>query len=277
MDISSRTGFQPVNSLKVKVQISENESVIDFTGSSKTHQGNLNANISIVNSVVVYVLRLLLNEKIPLNDGILKAVKIIIPENSILNPDFPDNPENCPAVVGGNVELSQRLTDTLLKAFGIVACSQGTMNNFLFGNNNFGYYETICGGSGAGNGFDGTSGVHTHMTNTRITDPEVMEFRYPVYLNRFEIRENSGGKGQFNGGDGIIREVEFLDKVEVSLIRQHQQQEPYGLQGGENGKTGYHVLKKKNGESFSSNEFSVEKGDILTIYTPGGGGFGTKP
>ena len=276
LDDESRTDFQPVCPLKAKIQIFDNECIIDFTGSSKTHQGNLNANISIVNSVVVYVLRLLLNEKIPLNDGILKAVKIIIPENSILNPDFPNDPEKCPAVVGGNVELSQRLTDTLLKAFGIMACSQGTMNNFLFGNAHFGYYETICGGSGAGDGFHGTSGVHTHMTNTRITDPEVMELRYPVYLNRFEIRENSGGKGLFDGGNGIIREIKFLEKVEVSLIRQHQQQEPYGLNGGENGKTGKHILKKKNGDSFSNNEFSVENGDILTIYTPGGGGFGSR-
>jgi 5-oxoprolinase (ATP-hydrolysing) len=274
LDKESTTGFKSLYNLKVIIQISENETIIDFTGSSKTHHGNLNANISIVNSVVVYVLRLLLNEKIPLNDGILKAVKIIIPENSILNPDFPDDPEKCPAVVGGNVEVSQRLTDTLLKAFGIVACSQGTMNNFLFGNEKFGYYETICGGSGAGDGFVGTSGIHTHMTNTRITDAEVMELRYPVYLNRFEIRENSGGKGQFNGGDGIIREVEFLEKVDVSLIRQHQEQEPYGLKGGENGKIGKHILQKQNGESFSSNEFSVEKRDILTIYTPGGGGYG---
>ncbi len=261
--------------LRVKVQISENQHLIDFIGSSKTHSGNLNANISIVNSVVVYVLRLLLDEKIPLNDGILKAVKIIIPEDSILNPDFSEDPEKCPAVVGGNVELSQRLTDTLLKAFGIVACSQGTMNNFLFGNDTFGYYETICGGSGAGNGFHGTSGVHTHMTNTRITDPEVMELRYPVYLKRFEIRENSGGKGLHNGGNGIIREIEFLENVEVSLIRQHQEQEPYGLEGGKNGKVGSHLLKKKDGTSFSENEFSAEKGDILTIYTPGGGGFGS--
>jgi 5-oxoprolinase (ATP-hydrolysing) len=274
LDKESRTGFQPVNSLKVKVQIADNETLIDFTGSAKTHSGNLNANISIVNSVVVYVLRLLLNEKIPLNDGILKAVKIIIPEDSILNPNFPDDPEDCPAVVGGNVELSQRLTDTLLKAFGIVACSQGTMNNFLFGNDNFGYYETICGGSGAGDGFAGTSGVHTHMTNTRITDAEVMELRYPVYLNRFEIREDSGGKGLYDGGNGIIREIEFLENVVVSLIRQHQEQEPYGLNGGGNGKTGTHILQKKDSTSFSTNEFSAQKGDILTIYTPGGGGFG---
>jgi 5-oxoprolinase (ATP-hydrolysing) len=148
------------------------------------------------------------------------------------------------------------------------------MNNFLFGNDTFGYYETICGGSGAGDGFAGTSGVHTHMTNTRITDAEVMELRYPVYLKRFEIRENSGGKGRFNGGDGIIREIEFLESVEVSLIRQHQEQEPYGLYGGENGKVGNHQLQKQNGDSFSNNEFSAEAGDILTIYTPGGGAYG---
>ncbi len=274
LDNSSKTDFQPIYSLKVKVQISESEYIIDFTDSSKTHHGNLNANISIVNSVVVYVLRLLLDEKIPLNDGILKAVKLIIPENSMLNPNFPDDPEKCPAVVGGNVEVSQRLTDTLLKAFGIVACSQGTMNNFLFGNDKFGYYETICGGSGAGDGFAGTSGIHSHMTNTRITDAEVMELRYPVYLNRFEIRENSGGKGLFKGGDGIVREIEFLENVDVSLIRQHQEQEPYGMNGGGNGKVGKHILKKKNGETFSSNEFQVGKGDVLTIYTPGGGGYG---
>ena len=261
--------------LKVKIEITDNECVIDFMGSNKTHQGNLNANIAIVNSVVVYVLRLLLHEKIPLNDGILKAVRLVIPNQSILNPGFPDNPEDCPAVVGGNVELSQRLTDTLLKAFGIVACSQGTMNNFLFGNKNFGYYETICGGSGAGEGFSGTSGVHTHMTNTRITDAEIMELRYPVYLNRFEIRENSGGDGEFKGGDGIIREVTFLDNVEVSLLRQHQIQKPYGMNGGEAGKVGKQLLKKADGTEIISNEFTAEKGDTLTIYTPGGGGFGS--
>ena len=261
--------------LKVKIEIADNECVIDFSGSAKTHKGNLNANIAIVNSVVVYVLRLLLDEKIPLNDGILKAVKLIIPNQSILNPDFPDNPEDCPAVVGGNVELSQRLTDTLLKAFGMVACSQGTMNNFLFGNENFGYYETICGGSGAGKGFSGTSGVHTHMTNTRITDAEIMELRYPVYLNRFEIRENSGGDGEFKGGDGIIREVTFLDNVEVSLLRQHQIQKPYGMNGGETGKVGKHLLEKTDGTEILSHEFTAEKGDTLTIWTPGGGGFGS--
>ena len=135
------------------------------------------------------------------------------------------------------------------------------------------YYETICGGSGAGEGFSGTSGVHTHMTNTRITDAEIMELRYPVYLNRFEIRENSGGNGEFKGGDGIVREVTFLDNVEVSLLRQHQIQKPYGMNGGESGKVGKHLLKKADGIEISSNEFTAEKGDVLTIWTPGGGGF----
>ncbi|MBB6003107.1 hydantoinase B/oxoprolinase family protein [Arcicella rosea] len=260
--------------LKVAITITENHCTIDFTGSTKTDSGNLNANIAIVNSVVIYVLRLLLNEKIPLNDGILKAVELIIPEKSILNPDYPENPADCPAVVGGNVELSQRLTDTLLKAFGIVASSQGTMNNFLFGNKNFGYYETICGGSGAGNGFDGTSGIHTHMTNTRITDAEIMELRYPVYLNRFEIRHDSAGAGKYKGGEGIVREVTFLEEVEVSLLRQHISTQPYGLTGGKAGKSGKHLLTRTNGTSTTNNEITAHKGDKLTIWTPGGGGFG---
>ncbi|MEA5403340.1 hydantoinase B/oxoprolinase family protein [Arcicella sp. DC2W] len=260
--------------LKVQVKITENNCIIDFTGSTKTDSGNLNANIAIVNSVVIYVLRLLLNEKIPLNDGILKAVELIIPEKSILNPNYPENPVDCPAVVGGNVELSQRLTDTLLKAFGIVASSQGTMNNFLFGNKNFGYYETICGGSGAGAGFDGASGVHTHMTNTRITDAEIMELRYPVYLNRFEIRNDSAGAGKFKGGEGIVREVTFLEEVEVSLLRQHISTQPYGLNGGNAGKSGKHLLARTDGTFTTNNEITAKAGDKLTIWTPGGGGFG---
>lgn len=260
--------------LKVQVSIEENHCTIDFTGSANTDSGNLNANIAIVNSVVIYVLRLLLNEKIPLNDGILKAVELIIPEKSILNPEYSDNPAECPAVVGGNVELSQRLTDTLLKAFGIVASSQGTMNNFLFGNAKFGYYETICGGSGAGEGFNGTSGVHTHMTNTRITDAEIMELRYPVYLNRFEIREDSAGEGKYKGGEGIVREVTFLEEVEISLLRQHLKTQPYGINGGKAGQVGKHILNRKDGTSTTDNEVTPKAGDKLTIWTPGGGGFG---
>ena len=143
-----------------------------------------------------------------------------------------------PAVVGGNVETSQRLTDTLLKALGILACGQGTMNNTLFGNDTFGYYETICGGAGAGDGFNGADATHTHMTNTRITDPEIMELRYPVRLEEFSIRKNSGGSGRFKGGNGIVRRITFLAHVELSILSQHRHVAPFGLQGGKNGKKG---------------------------------------
>lgn len=262
--------------LKVKVNLTD-KLIIDFTGSSGVHWGNLNGNEAIVQSVVVYVLRTLLNEKIPLNDGILKPVQLIIPENSILKPYFSTNPAECPAVVGGNVELSQRLTDTLLKAFGVVACSQGTMNNTLFGNEKFGYYETICGGCGAGNGFHGATAVHHHMTNTRITDPEIMELRYPVKLKRFEIRENSGGEGRWRGGDGIVREIEFLAPVTLSLLSQHRIIAPYGLQGGQAGKTGNQYIIRKDGDIQPLHGIDgalLLAGDRLVIETPGGGGFG---
>ena len=263
--------------LKVQVLINEGKCTIDFTGTSGVHTGNLNANEAIVNSVVIYVLRLLLKTNIPLNDGILRVAQLIIPENTLLNPYFPDNPANCPAVVGGNVELSQRLTDTLLKAFGIVACSQGTMNNTLFGNDKFGYYETICGGSGAGKGFDGISGVHTHMTNTRITDPEVLEKRYPVILNRFEIRENSGGNGQYRGGNGIVREYTFLAPVQLSILTQHRKYAPYGIAGGENATCGEQYIIRNDGTVETLNGIDgadLNIGDKLIMKTPGGGGYG---
>ncbi|MFN8356444.1 MAG: hydantoinase B/oxoprolinase family protein [Spirosomataceae bacterium] len=253
---------------------------IDFSGSAGVHAGNLNGNEAIVQSVVVYVLRTLLAEKIPLNDGILHPIELIIPKQSILKPDFPPNPLDCPAVVGGNVELSQRLTDTLLKAFEVVACSQGTMNNTLFGNATFGYYETVCGGCGAGKGFNGASAVHHHMTNTRITDPEIMELRYPVRLHRFEIRAHSGGKGQWNGGDGIVREIEFLAPVTLSILSQHRQVAPYGLAGGETGQIGNQVLIRQDGsvtplQGIDGAELSA--GDRLLLQTPGGGGYGKTP
>ncbi|MEO0333307.1 MAG: hydantoinase B/oxoprolinase family protein, partial [Bacteroidota bacterium] len=175
--------------LQVQTSVSsDNQLTVDFLGSAVTHPNNLNATPAIVYSAVMYVLRLLLDEDLPLNEGILQSVKIRLSENSILNPTFGDDPTKCPAVVGGNTETSQRLVDTLLKAFEVVACSQGTMNNVLFGNEQFGYYETIGGGSGAGDGFAGTDAVHQHMTNTRITDPEVLEFRYPVRLEEFSVR-----------------------------------------------------------------------------------------
>lgn len=263
--------------LFVQIKIKKKSCKISFQGSGAVHSGNLNANDAIVNSVVIYVLRLLLDEDLPLNDGILKAVEIDIPEETLLNPYFDENPEKCPAVVGGNVETSQRLTDLLLKAFGILACSQGTMNNVLFGNENFGYYETIGGGCGAGKGFDGASAVHHHMTNTKITDPEVLEHYYPVRLKVFNVRKNSGGKGKQKGGDGIIRKILFLEPVELSVLTQHRKEKPYGLYGGKAGKKGKQFIIRKNGKKEKLKGIDgtqIQKGDLLVIKTPGGGGFG---
>jgi 5-oxoprolinase (ATP-hydrolysing) len=251
--------------------------LFDFTGTSSCHPHNLNANISIIYSAILYVLRLLVNQNIPLNEGLMQGVKVILPDDSFLHPIFSDDATQCPAVVGGNTEVSQRLVDTLLKAFGLAACSQGTMNNFLFGNSDFGYYETICGGTGASEGANGRSAVHQHMTNTRITDPEELERRYPVCLREFSVRQNSGGQGKWQGGDGVVRHIEFLAPLRVTLITQHRVIPTYGLQGGQNGLVGQQTLIRNNGtpetlEGICS--VMVETSDCLRIETPGGGGYG---
>lgn len=273
--------------LRVHIGLDQGKLSIDFTGSDRVHPGNFNATPAIVNSVTIYVLRLLIGafssknasqKELPLNEGIMQPVKITIPEG-ILNPVFFDDPEKCPAVVGGNTETSQRLVDTLLKAFDLVACSQGTMNNLLFGNENFGYYETIGGGTGAGKSFHGASAVHQHMTNTRITDPEIFEFRYPVRLDKFAIRQNSGGKGKFCGGDGIVREITFLDTVELTLLSQHRKIAPYGLHGGEEGRVGEQYIIRANEvkEPLEGvDQKLMQPGDKVIIQTPGGGGYGLK-
>jgi len=249
---------------------------IDFTGTSDVHPGNLNANPSIVNSVVMYVLRLMVDEPLPLNDGLLESVELTIPRG-MLNPEFPDDPDECPAVVGGNIETSQRLVDTLLKAFELSACSYGTMNNVLFGNDSFGYYETVAGGTGAGDGYHGADAVHQHMTNTRATDPEILEHRYPVRLDQYAIRKNSGGKGKWNGGEGLIRELTFLEPVSLSVLAQHRVVEPYGLHGGDSGKKGRHWVERKDGSKQElkwRDGADLQKGDRFILHTPGGGGFG---
>jgi 5-oxoprolinase (ATP-hydrolysing) len=248
---------------------------IDFSGSASVHAGNLNATKAIVQSVILYVLRLWVNQPIAMNEGLMSPVDIKLPLG-LLNPDF--NGETLPAVVGGNTEISQRLTDTLLKALGLVACSQGTMNNFLFGNQRFGFYETICGGTGAGPGFDGTDSIHSHMTNTRITDPEILELRYPVRLERFEIRKNSGGEGKWQGGNGVVREITFKEKVEVNILSQHRIEKPYGLRGGSSGKAGKQKLinQKKIIQLKGMDSVVAEKGDRIIIETPGGGGYQKK-
>jgi 5-oxoprolinase (ATP-hydrolysing) len=252
------------------------ELTIDFTGTSPTHPRNLNATNAIVNSAVLYVLRLLLQEDLPLNEGLLRPVRIVLPEGTLLRPHFTGDAVRDPAVVGGNVEVSQRLVDTLIKALQLQACSQGTMNNLLFGNERFGYYETIAGGAGAGDGYAGASALHTHMTNTAITDPEILEQRYPVRLHQFAIRRGSGGEGCWRGGDGVVREFEFLAPLTVSLLTQHRANGPFGLQGGSDGCAGLQRLMRADREEVlpSSASIQVNAGDVLCMETPGGGGFG---
>jgi 5-oxoprolinase (ATP-hydrolysing) len=252
--------------------------VLDFTGTSAVHPRNLNATQAIVRSAVLYVMRLMLQQDLPLNEGLLEPVEIILPI-SLLNPIFTGDAARDPAVVGGNVEVSQRLVDTLIKALGLQACSQGTMNNFLFGGAGFGYYETIAGGSGAGEDYDGASALHTHMTNTAITDPEIIEQRYPVRLRQFAIRRGSGGAGKWRGGDGVVREFEFLEKLTVSLLTQHRIEAPFGLNAGLPGKTGHQRLLRDGVEMVleGCTSFDVLPGDRVIIETPGGGGSGAWP
>ncbi|WP_425618243.1 hydantoinase B/oxoprolinase family protein [Anatilimnocola sp. NA78] len=252
---------------------------IDFTGTAGVHPGNLNANRAIVTAAVLYSLRLLVAEDIPLNEGVLAPVELVIPPG-LLNPPASERAEDCPAIVGGNVETSQRVVDVLLGAFDLAAASQGTMNNLLFGDASFGYYETICGGSGATATGQGADAVHTHMTNTRITDPEVLEHRFPVRLHQFAIRHGSGGSGEHRGGDGIVRELEFLRPMTVSLLTQRRGDYcPFGLHGGAAGATGHNVLMRSNSPVEilpSGSQLNVSAGDRLIVETPGGGGWGTK-
>jgi 5-oxoprolinase (ATP-hydrolysing) len=265
--------------LAVRIAVDGTRATIDFTGSAERHPGNLNATPAIVHSVVVYVLRLLVDEPLPLNEGLLRPIELRIP-SGILNPDFPSDPAEAPAVAGGNVETSQRLTDALLKALGLAACSQGTMNNVIFGNEAFGYYETVCGGCGAGPGFDGASAVHSHMTNTRITDVEVLESRYPVRVERFAVRRGSGGAGLFRGGDGAVRELTFLEPVRLSILGQHRVERPYGLAGGGPGAPGRQRVVRASGEIVELapvDDCEIQPGDRLILETPGGGGYGPIP
>ncbi|MEM1326618.1 MAG: hydantoinase B/oxoprolinase family protein [Bacteroidota bacterium] len=275
--LSAQEQLDDGHTIRLAIQIGE-QIEFDFSGTDAPHPHNLNANISIVYSAILYVLRLLCAEELPLNEGLMQQVKVKLPE-SFLHPRFEDEAADCPAVVGGNTEVSQRLVDTLLKVFQLAACSQGTMNNFLFGNERFGYYETICGGTGAGYGFNGRSAVHQHMTNTKITDPEILELRYPVRLQEFSIRKNSGGQGKWKGGNGIRRVVELLEDMTVTLISQHRQIAPYGMDGGEAGQVGKQYLRHKNGklevlEGIISR--NGKTGQQILIETPGGGGWGVQ-
>jgi 5-oxoprolinase (ATP-hydrolysing) len=261
----------------IKINIVNDRMVVDFSGSGGINSNSLNANKAVVHSAIMYCMRCLIDEDIPLNSGVLAPVEIIIPEGMLNPPPDPD-PTKRAAIAAGNVEISQRIVDVFFGALEVVAASQGTMNNFIFGDETFGYYETICGGTGAGKDYDGLSAVHSHMTNTRITDVELMEHRYPVLVRKFQIRDNSGGVGKYSGGDGVIREVEFLRPLEISLITQRRLKSPFGLDGGINAKPGINILiKKKNNKKEVLQplaQIKVEEGDILRICTPGGGGYG---
>ena len=249
------------------------EATIDFTGTSPQRPNNFNAPSAVARSAVLYVFRCLVEDAIPLNEGCLKPIRIVIPQGSMLAPQYPA------AVAAGNVETSQAVTDALFGALGMVAESQGTMNNILFGNDRHQYYETVCGGAGAGPGHDGTSAVHTHMTNTRLTDPEVLAWRYPVVLERFEVNRGSGGAGRWQGGDGTLRRIRFLEPMELSVLSQHRIVPPYGMAGGEPGRCGRNWVERVGGtvhEMGGQDHCPVGPGDVFVLETPSGGGYGPR-
>jgi len=260
---------------KIHVSISVNQQkrtvTVDFTGTSPQHSGNFNAPKAVCIAAVLYVFRSLVNQDIPLNEGCLKPLKILIPEHCLLNPRSPA------AVVAGNVETSQYITDTLYGALGIMAGSYGTMSNFTFGNTHYQYYETICGGAGAGKGFDGASAVHVNMTNSRLTDPEVLEWRYPVLLEDFHIRQGSGGAGRWRGGNGTTRRLRFLEPMTAAILSTHRVIPPYGLNGGHCGETGKNTVERADGHIENVGGVAtveMKAGDVFVIETPGGGGYG---
>lgn len=259
--------------IKVKVTLDKTtrSAKIDFTGTSHQQNNNFNAPAAVCKAAVLYVFRTLVDDNIPLNAGCLKPLEIIIPEGCMLNPQYPA------AVVAGNVETSQAIVDALYGALGVMAASQGTMNNFTFGNEKYQYYETICGGSGAGQTFNGTDAVHTHMTNSRLTDPEVLEWRFPVILEKFAIRENSGGKGQYRGGNGVIRCLRFQAQMTAGILSNHRLISPFGLNGGSDGALGKNYVQRCDGtveQLGSTGTVEMYPGDMFIIETPGGGGYG---
>jgi 5-oxoprolinase (ATP-hydrolysing) len=267
----------------IRVDRAARGATIDFTGTSAQLPNNFNAPASVCVAAVLYVFRTLVDDEIPLNAGCLKPLHIVIPSGSMLNPTWPS------AVVAGNVETSSCITNALYGALGVLAAGQGTMNNFTFGNDRYQYYETISGGSAAGavdlsagaasiSGFDGTDVVQTHMTNSRLTDPEVLEFRYPVRLECYEIRKGSGGSGRWHGGNGGTRRIRFLEPMTASILANSRTQAPFGLAGGQSGAAGRNWVERADGSRVDLphiGSVSMGVGDVFVIETPGGGGFGS--
>lgn len=244
---------------------------VDFTGTSPQRPNNFNAPRAVCQAAVLYVFRTLVDADIPLNEGCLDPIDLVIPSGSMLDPQHPA------AVVAGNVETSQVICDALYGALGVMAAAQGTMNNVTFGDAVKQYYETVCGGSGAGPGFDGCDAVHTHMTNSRLTDPEVLEERYPVVLECFEIRRGSGGRGKWRGGDGVRRVLRFLAPMQLVVLANRRVVAPFGMLGGEAGALGRNWIVRADGsreELGSTAAVRVEAGDVFMLETPGGGGWG---
>ena len=268
MDVGSRIR------VRITFDKARREATVDFTGTSGQLPNNFNAPSAVARSAVLYVFRCLVEDDIPLNEGCLKPIRIVIPEDSMLAPKYPA------AVAAGNVETSQALVDALFGALGVAAESQGTMNNILFGNDRHQYYETVCGGAGAGPGYDGTSAVHTNMTNTRLTDPEILEWRYPVVLESFGINRGSGGAGRWRGGDGSVRRIRFLEAMDLTVLSQHRIVAPYGLAGGEDGRCGRNWVERTDGtvdEMTGQDHRHVDAGDVFVLETPSGGGYGPPP
>jgi 5-oxoprolinase (ATP-hydrolysing) len=260
-----------VVAVRITVDKKKREATVDFTGTSPQQGTNFNAPEPVTRAAVLYVFRVMVDDDIPMNAGCLRPIHIVIPENSMLAPRYPA------AVVAGNVEVSQMVTDTLFGALGAMAAAQGTMNNVNFGNDQYQYYETICSGSPAGPGFPGTDAVHTHMTNTRLTDPEILEFRYPVLLEDFHIREGSGGRGRWSAGDGVIRTIRFLQKMEYTVLSGHRRIPPFGMAGGEDGQIGENWVRRNDGRMERLNGADatlVDAGEAIVIQTPTAGGYG---
>ena len=258
--------------VSISIDHASRSAVVDFTGTGHQSEGNFNSPPAVTRAAVLYVFRTLVADDIPLNDGCLKPLKLIIPPGTFLSP------KPGAAVVAGNTEVSQATCNALFGALKPIACSQATMNNFLFGDATRQYYETICGGTGAGPGFDGTSAIHSHMTNTRMTDPEVLELRYPVRLERFAIRRGSGGNGKWHGGDGSIRHIRFLEPMKAVIVSSRRNVAPFGLEGGENGAVGRQWVERADATRqvlTGTDSADMNPGDVFVIETPGGGGYGT--
>jgi 5-oxoprolinase (ATP-hydrolysing) len=259
--------------VRIAIGADRRSATIDFTGTSPELESNFNAPSAVVYAAVLYVFRTLVNDDIPLNAGCLKPLAVVIPEGCMLSPRHPA------ATVAGNVETSQCITDALYGALGVMAASYGTMNNFTFGNARYQYYETLSGGTGAGDGFEGTDTVQAHMTNSRLTDPEVLEWRFPVRIDEHSIRHGSGGGGKWRGGNGATRRVRFLEPMTAAILAGHRRVPPYGMAGGEPGEVGRNWVERADGSRTDlgyADETQVGTGDVFVIETPGGGGYGKK-